>query len=136
MRTSTDWALLVLDIQQDFTGPHARMPIDPQQRAEILPNINRLVQHADQAGWLIVYIGNEFARFDPLNLGRNAAAIKGSAGAALDPDLLLIGEHYIPKHAGDAFSNPRLLELLRQHNVTGLSICGVFADACVLSTTR
>ncbi len=61
-------ALLVVDIQNDFMGQQAKMPIDQLQTDEIIENINKLIERAQQLELSVVYIGNEYKFFDPLNV--------------------------------------------------------------------
>jgi nicotinamidase-related amidase len=129
-------ALLVVDIQNDFTGQQARMPIERLQANEIIANINKLVEKAQLLELLVVYIGNEFSLFDPLNIFRNFAAIRGSEGAKLDSALVVINKNYFPKRIGDAFSNPELIAFLKRNSIDEILVAGVYAEACILQTLK
>ena len=129
-------ALLVLDIQNDFFGKNARMPIDSGHAQEIMPKINMMIQHAQTAGWEVIYVGNEFRRSDPGNLFRNFAALAGSLGAKLCPELQVSSKNYFPKRTGNAFKNQDLVEYVKGHKVSGVMITGVFAEGCVFQTTK
>ena len=74
-------ALLVLDIQNDFTGDRAKMPVDGQQVGTVIKNLNKIIDRAKDIGLTIIYIGNEYSKFDILNIFRNFASLKGTAGA-------------------------------------------------------
>jgi nicotinamidase-related amidase len=129
-------ALLVVDIQNDFTGQRAKLPIDKLQTNEIIANINKLIEYAQQLRFVVVYIGNEFALYNPLNIFRNFAAIKGSQGAKLDPKLVVVNNNYFPKQTGDAFSNPDLIDFLKRNKIREILLTGVKAEACTLHTTK
>jgi nicotinamidase-related amidase len=131
-------ALLVLDMQVDFLSPNGRMPIAPGQIEPVLANSNRAIMAAATRHDEIVYIGNEYMRWDiPGNWFRHNAARAGTAGAALVPNLRRIdAAPYFPKRRGDAFSNPALARFLDAHHVRRLTIVGVYADACVTATAR
>jgi nicotinamidase-related amidase len=129
-------ALLVVDIQNDFTGQQARMPVDPLQADEMIENINKLIEHAQQLKLLVIYIVNEYTLFDPLNIFRNFAAIQGSEGAKLDSRLIVSNQNYFPKKAGDAFSNPELTSFLKRKGISEVLVAGVYAEACILQTTK
>lgn len=135
-QSPTKKALLILDIQDDFTGKQARMPVEPQQANQMIQRLNSLVTRLDPATYEIIYIGNEFRKFDFLNLFRNFAAIKGTSGTKLDNRLVISSKNYFPKNKENAFSNPALNTFLRSKAVTELFITGLKAEACVYSTTK
>ncbi len=129
-------ALLVLDMQTDFIGKDARMPIAPGRDEQLIKNVNASIRAAEKRGDLVVYVGNEFSPWSPANLFRNFAAIRGRPGAELDKRLYRMDAPYFAKDFPDAFSNKRLGEYLRRNRVNRLTIVGVFADQCVLHTAR
>jgi nicotinamidase-related amidase len=129
-------ALLVVDIQADFTGQTAKMPIDRQQANEIITNINKLIDLSPVLGLTVVYIGNEYRLLDPLNIFRNFAAIAGSEGAKLDPKLKIVDRNYFPKTTSNSFSNPELTIFLKQHQIDRVLVTGVYAEACIMQTIK
>jgi nicotinamidase-related amidase len=135
-QSTINQALFIIDIQNDFTGQNAKMPIDKAQADEIIKNINKLIEHAQWLHLAVMYIGNEYSLFDPLNLFRNFAAIKGSEGANLDPRLIVINRNYFTKSKSDAFSNPELMEFLKHNEIGEVLVAGVYAEACILQTVK
>jgi maleamate amidohydrolase len=130
-------ALLVLDVQKDFLGKNARMPVAKHQTGPMLDRINEAVDRASAAGIPVVYIGNEFVGAQWIeNVFRRFAAMKGSPGAALDERLHRRGDLYFPKKRGDALSNPHLPEYLADAGIRHLIITGLFAEGCVAATVR
>ncbi len=131
-------ALLVLDLQVDFLNRDGRMPIASGQMEQVLANSNRAIEAAAAHRAAIIYVGNEYTRWDiPGNWFRHDAARAGTPGASLDPRVKRVAEApYFPKRKGDAFSNPELEPFLREHHVKRVVICGVYADACVTATAR
>jgi len=129
-------ALLILDIQDDFTGNNARMPMDTFQTNQMINNLNNLVTNLDESSYEIIYIGNEFSKFDFLNIFRNFAAMKGTKGIKQDSRLKIISGNYFPKNKENAFTNPSLDAFLKSKSVTELFISGLKAEACVFSTTK
>ena len=69
-------ALLVIDIQNDFTSDIARMPVDVNQCESIIFKINNLIDSASEKKMTVIYIGNEYSKFDLWNIFRNFASIK------------------------------------------------------------
>ncbi|MGH8460316.1 MAG: cysteine hydrolase family protein [Stenotrophobium sp.] len=127
-------ALLVIDIQKDFTLPSGRLPVESSQAEQIISNINRIIGSKEADGLLPLYIGNEFRKCDPLNLFRNFCALQGSEGSKLDPRLKIVNSHYFAKQRGNAFSNAALASFLRSADITHVYLSGLFADACVFRT--
>ncbi|NJL72921.1 MAG: cysteine hydrolase family protein [Candidatus Competibacteraceae bacterium] len=129
-------ALLVLDVQRDFTGPQARMPVDSAQAAKMIQAVNGAAVAFRDRGDVVVYIKNVFPRNDIGNLFRNSAAIEGSPGTAFDDRLWLVSDIVFPKDQPDAFSNPELSNYLVANHVAEITVAGVFADQCVYWTSR
>jgi nicotinamidase/pyrazinamidase len=130
-------ALLVLDFQVDFLQPGGRLPVAQDQVPGMLQATNRVIRAAEAGGMEVVYIGNEFGRWDiPANWFRNNAAIRDQPGARLDDRVIVINRQYFPKRRGDAFSNPLLGEFLQSRKVGHVILAGVYANACVRFTAR
>ena len=129
-------ALLVLDVQKDFTSDSARMPIDRSQVVPLIRNINSLITDSQGKGDLVIYIRNVFHRPDVANLFRHYAAIEGSPGVAFDDRLLMVSDRVFDKSQPDAFSNKGLESFLVANQVGEITVCGVFADQCVYWTSR
>ena len=129
-------ALLIIDIQNDFTGEKARMPVDNRQAETMIAHLNRLTDALDLAETEVIYIGNEYEKRDLLNVFRNFAAVKGSEGAKLDRRLRKAGNVYFSKKRGNAFSNPELGVYLRKLGVSELFISGLKAEFCVYATLK
>lgn len=129
-------ALVVLDMQRDFVGPAARMPIGPGQAEPLLAAVNARIAAAQAAGEDVVYVRNAFAPGDVANWFRNRAAVAGEPGAALDPRLRLADGPIFDKDQPDAFGNPKFEAWLRQRHVDRITVAGVFADQCVAATAK
>ncbi len=130
-------AMLVLDVQEDFVGEHARMPVAKSHVKPMLDVINRVIEQAHPLGMPIIYIGNEFERSQWFtNWFRNHAAIKGQPGAMLDKRLRVGSDLYFSKKVGDAFSNPQLADFLAKHESQHLVILGLFTEGCVSATAK
>ncbi len=133
---NTKRALLIIDIQNDFTAEHARLPVDKTQAVQMIANLNRLIDNATAHNLLIIYIGNEFKKFNVLNVFRNFAALEKTDGTKQDQRLRVVNEHYFSKRKGNAFSNPALNHLLQKENITELLKAGLYAEHCVYGTIK
>ena len=130
-------AVLVLDIQEDFVGPHARMPVAHHHIEPMLHTINVVIDKVHAVGIPIVYIKNEFKRSQWIaNWFRHDAAREGSHGAILDKRLRVVNDLQMSKNVCDAFSNPRLAMILVKERVEHIIIMGLFAEACIATTAK
>ncbi|MFB9326855.1 cysteine hydrolase family protein [Paenibacillus aurantiacus] len=130
-------ALLVMDMQRDFIGEDARMPVDPGQTPGLLEHVNALVDDFAQEGSDILYVMNEFSPYDLIgNVFRQQASVAGSAGAELDARVRLAGSLRFAKRRGSAFSNSALAGYLAAAGISELVITGVFAEGCVYRTAK
>jgi maleamate amidohydrolase len=130
-------AIMILDIQKDFVGEQARMPVAKHQINPMLQNINKVIEKANKLNMPIIYIGNEFTRTQFIaNWFRNQAALKGESGTELDERLLVVNDIYFPKKQGDAFSNSHLIDYMNTSGIQHLVISGLFAEGCVSDTAK
>jgi len=129
-------ALLILDIQKDFTLPNGRFPVDSVQACQVIIDINALVINRSSFDIVPVYIGNEFSLYDPRNLFRNFCSIKGTEGCAIDDRLKVVNNNYFSKGSSDAFTNHNLGAFLRKNKIDEVYLAGLYAESCVLATAR
>ena len=131
-------ALLLIDLQRDFLETSGRMPIKARNADIVISLANRLIMHAESAGWKPVFIKNEFKKSDWIgNILRKRAAIEGSVGAEIDPRVLFpMSSSVISKSRPDAFTNPELVELLKSSGIHQIIILGVMAEGCVRATVN
>jgi len=127
-------ALIVIDIQQDYTGPQARKHY--RDGDKIVAASNSLIAQARARGDLVVFIRNEIdnlliaTMFDHINA-------PGTPGAQLDRRLAQTSaDRRFVKHRPDSFSNAEFDAFLREQQVDRLMITGLDAAYCVNATTR
>jgi len=128
-------ALLVLDMQEDFLGDQAKMPIKKEQIPAVTAVVNSLIDEFEKDGRQIIYIKSEFPVIALGNKLRHYAAIKGSAGTNIYKKIRISGDVIFSKKTPDAFSNHDFEKYLSANGINRLVITGVFADQCVLDTT-
>jgi nicotinamidase-related amidase len=130
-------ALLLLDFQRDFLADDGRMPVAREHVAPVLAAARRAADRALLGGDLVVTVGNEFRRSDVIgNLLRRRAAIAGSPGTAWDERIDVDGALYVPKAAGNAFTNPALGAELEARGIRHVTIAGLYAKGCVRATAQ
>jgi nicotinamidase/pyrazinamidase len=129
-------AILVIDIQNDFTGKNAKMSVDSNQATQMITNLNSIIDKSKELNLTVIYIGNEYSKFDILNIFRNFAAIKGTDGVKMDDRLNIVSKNYFSKNKMNAFSNPELNIFLKENNIDEVFISGLYAEACIYGTTK
>jgi nicotinamidase-related amidase len=125
-------ALIVVDLQEDYTGPQAKQSYQEPDR--LISAANQLIEAAHAGGWPIyltrVAMPNDW--FHSLLTGGTALA--GTKGAELDARLARVNTTEIVKTKSDAFANPQLDEQLAAGQVGELFIAGIDAGFCVKKT--
>lgn len=134
--TAPQKALLVVDIQEDYTGQLARAPFPLKHADQLIATVNPVIRAAQKSGIPIVYIGQEwpdnwFCRMITGNRG-----IHGQPGAAQDRRLSVVNRNYFAKGRSDAFSNSKLEAFLASQSVNQVYIVGIDAVFCVYATAR
>ncbi len=128
-------ALLVMDIQKDFTRPPNGGPAKIKDAAGLIERVNILSQKAKTAGLKVVYIKTEYGRDEYiLNMIRKNSAIAGTPGTDFDADLKLVSGDVFSKSRMDALSNPDLERFFRTNNIGRVYIAGLDANYCVKKT--
>lgn len=130
-------ALLVVDIQEDFSGPGSKT-YDPGDAEAAIAGVNSVIDRAERKQWTIVYIRHEFsgvmACLSRIFMGGKAT--QASPGIVMDKRVAVRSKNEFIKHRGDSFSNPDLDAFLRKNSVNELVIVGLDAAYCVHNTAR
>ena len=132
-------AVLVIDIQEDFTGTTARPPFPYRDSDKLISTVNKITESASHKNVLIVYIKQELSGFSGRllsNLVGGGVAIKGNPGTEVDKRVAIFSDTIFPKPRSDAFSNPKLEEYLIENQVNELILVGLDADGCIHATAR
>jgi nicotinamidase-related amidase len=155
-----DWpatALLIIDMQRDFLEPGGfgeTLGNDVSQLARAVKPIAAVLGAARDAGLMVVHTreghlpdlsdaplskierGAPSLRIgDPGPMGR--ILIRGEAGHDIIPELApLDGEIIIDKPGKGAFYATELGDVLQQHGIENLLVCGVTTEVCVHTTVR
>jgi len=143
-------ALVVVDVQNDFTDPAGGLAVD--DAPAILPEVNARVAACRRAGGLVVYTQDWHPERTPHFQTDGGPwpvhCVGGTWGAALHPDLVVDGP-IVRKgvDGGDGYSGfsvrdpvsgditrTELGSLLDRHGVTHLVIVGLAGDVCVAAT--
>ncbi len=117
-------ALLVIDVQQGLCeGEH-----DAFDSQQVIDRINKVSEKARAAGAVVIFVQHE-SKSGYLEFGTDAWQL--ARGLQIHP-----GDLRIRKTSPDSFHRTELEQLLKQHGVTDLVICGLHTEFCVDTTTR
>lgn len=127
-------ALVVIDIQEDYTGPQARKRY--RDGDKIVAASNALIAQARARGDLVVFIRNEIDNFLFATVFDHINA-PGTPGAQLDRRLATsAADRTFVKHRPDSFSNAGFDAFLREQQVDRVMITGLDAAYCINATVR
>lgn len=127
-------ALLIIDVQEDYTGPQAKKRYRDGDR--IVRVSNALLAQAQAKGAAVVYIKNVVDNpiISAFTGGMNRP---GAPGTEMDRRLIKVpGAMTFTKSRSDAFSNLELDAYLRENLVDHLVLTGLDGAYCVNATVR
>lgn len=111
-------ALVVIDIQNDITKNYK----------EIIDNINKAIDWADNHDIHVVYIRHE-------NLSAGTRTFKPNThGAELASDLKIVSNNIFTKCKGNALTSEEFADFISKNAICDFYIAGADAVACVKST--
>ncbi len=129
-------ALLVIDVQEDYSGLKGKQPVLYPRVEPQIAAINGLIDKASKSGARVVYIRQICDdNFISRTLG-GGRAIAGKPGTELDPRIRVVSKNDFTKKFSDAFSNPQLGEFLVTNQVNELYLVGLDAAYCVYNTAK
>ncbi len=145
-------ALLVIDLQVDFLSEHgyfAKMGYDPSPLRAIIPNVNKVIATARQAGCLIIHTRQgyrgDMADMTPYEKWRRKRSglegttvlLRSSPGFETDPEIdVEPTDIVVDKTCNGSFTATELEHVLRSQGITHLLFTGCTTDVCVHTTLR
>lgn len=130
-------ALLVIDVQEDYTGEAAKAPFPYKNSSNLIHSINKMIELASEKNIIVVYVKQEYDGFVGKLFSKvfcRGTTIKGNPGAEFDKRINIISSNIFPKMSSTAFSNPMLNKFLQEHKVDTVYLTGVDAQYCVYGT--
>ena len=117
---SDNTALLVIDIQEAYTGEISATEGYKKQSEAFITHVNQLVEEARENDRLVIYVKSEVV--NPLiNLINNSIA-RGSEGAEFDGRLIPGSDHIVSKRKSDSFNGTSLDQILVENQVERLVV--------------
>jgi nicotinamidase/pyrazinamidase len=132
-------ALLVIDIQEDYTGRTARPPFPYKDSERLIANVNGIIAKTSKKNIVVIYIRHEFGGLFWETFSKIfywGTDIKGTPGTEIDKRINIISEYCFKKPMPNAFSNPELDVFLKEHHIHKLYLVGLDAQRCVQSTAK
>ncbi len=136
-------ALVIVDFQRDFTPPDGALPVPGGD--EIVVRLNDLVR---EERFALVVATRDWHPLDHRSFRSHggpwpAHCLQGTPGAelhgALDRshiDAVVNKGRCADTDGYSAFESTDLLEILREHEITAVTVVGLATDYCVLNTAR
>jgi nicotinamidase-related amidase len=139
--TSRKYALIIIDMQNDFVLPGA--PFCIAGAYATIPSIKRLLDFFREKGWPVFHVIREYRadgsdiELTRLNgfLNNKRYAVPGTKGCDVVDGLAPVeGEYRVIKNRFSGFMNTELDFMLRRIGATHLVICGTQYPNCVRAT--
>jgi nicotinamidase-related amidase len=134
-----DTALVVIDVQEDFTRNSGKHAFDSAQRDAALAEISRQVEAHRMAGHQVVFTKNVFRDWPVIAAMKMAAdgiGTPGRDGLKLDRTLDVGSAPVFEKSIGDSFSSPQFEAWLEEKRIGRLVLVGLDACHCVQLTAK
>lgn len=137
MRPET--ALVVIDVQEDFTRNTGKRAFDPEKRDAALEAISEEIALSRKARHQVAFVSNVFRDWPvilAMKLVGDGVGTPGREGLKLDRTLDVRGAPEFEKSIGDTFSNPDFEAWLAEKRVGRLILVGLDTCYCVQLTAR
>lgn len=125
-------ALIVIDMQNDYLY-EKRKKIFSYNTEQLTSSVNELIHQYKDKGCDVIYIRHIIQNL-PTNRLLFGYSIAGTEGAELYGGLDVVSDYCFDKLVGDALSNKKLRELVRDKGYDVLHLCGLDECGCVTST--
>jgi nicotinamidase-related amidase len=129
-------ALLVIDVQEDYTGNTANKdPFPVKDNHQLIDRINGYIEEYHTKQYPVLLI----AQIIPNNwFGRTVfgVSLKGTEGAKIDKRVLMVQHYYFEKLFPNSFSNRTLVKWVKENNISSVDLVGIDATQCVAATAK
>lgn len=123
-------ALLVIDMQNICVGEEHSSFFKYDNEA-LIKEVNDVI--ASYEGDIVVYIKNMMKKSLISKLAP-FQAYEGTKEVELVSNLNVVSEYIFTKYEGNAFSNPKLNDFLKEQNIESVEVVGVDGGGCVALT--
>ncbi len=127
-------ALIVVDMQNDYLWEN-RKPMFSYNTSALVNAVNQLIGECSRRGDDVIYIGQVFPNIIT-NRWLIGFSIKGTAGAALYPEMAIVSEHYFEKKLPDSFTSRSFKNFMAEQQYSEVTVCGLDLCGCVGATAK
>ena len=112
--------LLIIDMQEEYTGENRNRKKFPYNMEELIEKINKKIAWYPQER--VVYIKNQFFWESK------------DTEKYFTEKMQVVSDHIFTKRRANAFTNMQLVEFLKNNTATDLEVVGIDGNYCVKST--
>jgi len=123
-------ALIIIDMQNDFTKESGKSHSCTQHIDKIIPTINKLSNTFISRGHQVIYFKTEWTSFFMKLLTGNSVKV-GTVGAKLDNRLKQVNNNIFIKHDKNIFESKSFLNYLDEEHITELYFAGLAVEYCI-----
>jgi nicotinamidase-related amidase len=128
-------ALLVIDLQNDFTRAEGKLPACAAEVDDALPLVNIAIARWHVRGDPVLVLSTQWKSWW-MRLLAKQSVVPGTRGAALDARLSTAGATQLVKPGKSVFSCAQLQGWLDAHDVSQLVLCGLAAEHCISASAQ
>lgn len=132
--TEIKTAVLVIDIQEGYTGEHARTDHHTKQSQKLIDSTNRVITAAHEAGIPVIYIQQQTEN-RLINWLDGYHMADGSPAVDIDKRVKIVSLHQFRKRKSDAFSSHDLDRFLVEMKINNIIITGLDIAGCAFRTS-
>ena len=125
-------ALIVIDMQNDYLYDKRKSNF-AYNTDSLVDSVNELIHKYHVNNCDIIYIRHIIQNF-PTNRLLFGYSIAGTEGAELYSNLDIVSDYCFDKLFGDALTNKKLLNMIKENKYDVLHLCGLDECGCVTST--
>jgi nicotinamidase-related amidase len=127
-------ALLVIDVQENLLDSRSRLHMDPAAVYPFLSGLNKSIDFFEANYLPVIYVVNEWTN-PILNFLTGNVCKKGGKGTGIDKKVNRVNGIIYSKSRMNVLTNNELSGFLKDNHIAELYITGLFAEACIKSTT-
>lgn len=128
-------ALIVIDLQNDFTLATGKAPACSSQVDDLIPVVNELSKQFLECQQEVIYLKTEWS--NPLVKFLTGNSVKkGTKGAEFDRRLNVVSNNIFIKSNKNAFTCSEFVQFLQTNGIEHLYLVGLATDYCIKVTAE
>jgi len=123
-------ALIVIDLQNDFTQKNGKVHACISQVDIIVPRINNLIKDSENKNVEVIYLKTEWKNLLIKLLTKNSVK-PGSSGAQIDERLTSLNKTVFMKNNKNIFSSQEFIQYINTNKINKLYLTGLAVEHCI-----